>query len=181
MTKPTYKPWTCSRCHTDNHGESPECIICFNKRPPEAVIPPIDEYQVVEVFSDGKEFPIGSVINIAGKPVFYRDISNKAMLQKVEWAALYCDCAVLDLLKERGIEWINYYNFDTEMLFVANIKDFDNIRPVEMACRNQISRLQKGLPLNRWGIAKKTFTTKRPAKKVKIKMPEPKPDETSTP
>ena len=132
------------------------------------------EHQVVEIYPDGREFAAGSVIQVPTSVPerevyrFFRDIRNKNIMHKHEWDAIYVDCCILDYLKKIGIPKLYYYNWDTDILLVANISDFNNVDVVMMANRDGYERPQKGLRLERWAKRKLWFSPSRPERKIYV-------------
>lgn len=104
------------------------------------------DYMVLEKTKRGNLFPVGSVLEINGELVFWRDFdATKFLFKKGNYTAIYQDDVVIRFLETAGVKDIYFRDFRRGKIYKTALEQYKTARPVDMR-----GRKQRGLNLMRF-------------------------------
>lgn len=126
----------------------------------------IKSYMILEKTGQGNLFPVGSVLELNGEPVFWRDFdASKFLFKKGNFTAIYQDDVVVEYLKTTPVKDMYFRDFRRGKVYKTALEQYLTARPVDMR-----GRKQRGLNLMRFEEPEdiKTPESTRPTDKVVI-------------
>jgi hypothetical protein len=122
------------------------------------------EFVLLETTGGGNLFPVGSVVNLNGKPVFWRDFdASKFLFKKGNYTAIFQDDDLIKFLETTPVKSLYFRDFRKGKVYKASLEAFKTARVVSMR-----GRKQRGLSFNRFEQVEVKVDRRRPEKKVII-------------
>lgn len=123
------------------------------------------EFVVLEATGNGN-FPVGSVLDINGESVFWRDFdANKFLFRKGNYTAIFQDDAVIKFLETTPVKDLYFRDFRKGKVYKTPLEQYKTAKIVTMR-----GRKQRGLNLMRFEALEgmETPPNTRPEEKVVI-------------
>ena len=121
------------------------------------------EFVLLEATGYGK-FPVGSVISLDNKPVFWRDFdASKFLFRKGNYTAIFQDDQVIKFLETTPVKDLYFRDFRKGKVYKAPLEAFKRARVVNMRGRNQ-----RGLSFDRFEEVEVEVENKRPEARIVI-------------
>lgn len=96
------------------------------------------EYVLIESTEKGLLFPVGSVLDINGVPVFWRDFDNSRFLfKKGNYTAIYQDDEVIKYLETTPVKDMYFRDYRTKKIYKTALETYKNAKIVNMKNRRQ--------------------------------------------
>lgn len=122
------------------------------------------EFCLMETTPTGNLFPVGSVLELNGEPVFWRDFdASRFLFRKGRFTAIFQDDAVIRFLETTPVKSLYFRDYRKGKVYKASLEAFRTARVVNMR-----GRTQRGLSFDRFEEVEARVEKTRPEKKVII-------------
>jgi hypothetical protein len=123
------------------------------------------ECVILETTGTGNVFPVGSIVDLKGELVFWRDVvPTKFLFRKGNYEAIFQDEVLIDFIETTPVKTMIFHKGNGE-IWKTGVDTFSNAKVVNMR-----GRRQKGVSLLRFNEEKlnELPTNRRPETKVVI-------------